>query len=85
MMTKTKPNSIIDPDTLAKIDSMIEKLADRSYCCTNCGYNSKHPGHIREHVEKHIEGLEYPCNFCSKVMKSSHSFREHTRHCSPMK
>ena len=83
MMTKAKPNSIIEPSTLAKIDSMIEKLADRNYCCTNCGYISKHPGHIREHVEKHIEGLEYPCNFCNKVMKSSHSFREHKRYCSP--
>ena len=84
MMTKAKPNSIIEPSTLAKIESMIEKLTDRNYCCTYCGYISKHPGHIKEHVEKHIEGLEYICSFCNKVKKSSHSFREHKRHCSPM-
>ena len=79
---KSKPNSIIEPATMAKIESMIEKRVDGNYC-TNCGYTSKHPGHMREHVEKHIEGLEYPCNSGNKIMKSSHSFRDHIRRCCP--
>ena len=79
---KSKPNSIIEPATMAKIESMIEKRVDGNYC-TNCGYTSKHPGHMREHVEKHIEGLEYPCNSCTKILKSSGSLRDHIRRYCP--
>ena len=79
-LQKPKLNSIVEPDTMAKIESMIEKQAD-GYFCNNCGYISKNPGHMREHVEKHIEGLEYPCNLCNKIMRSSHSFRDHKRKC----
>ena len=78
---KPKTASIIEPATMEKIESMMEKQVD-GYHCTRCGYTSKNPGHLREHVEKHIEGLEYPCNICNKTLRSSHSFREHKRHCS---
>ena len=82
---KSKLNSIIEPATMAKIESMIEKRVDGNYC-TNCGYTSKHPGHMREHVEKHIEGLEYPCYSCNKIMRSSNTFRTHKiRGCPSLK
>ena len=55
-----------------------EKGAD-GYSCTNCDYTSKKKDHVREHVEKHIDGLEYPCNVCNRVYRSSHSFRDHKR------
>ena len=79
MMTyqhKPKLNSLIEPSTMAKVESMIEKKLD-GYCCTNCGYTSKKKDHMREHVEKHIEGLEYPCDSCDKILRSYHSFRQH--------
>ena len=75
-----KLKQTIDSDTMAKIETMIEKWAD-GYSCTNCGYISKHQSHMREHVEKHIEGLEYPCNACNKVFKSSNSSRVHKSRC----
>ena len=81
MMTydqKPRGNPLIEPDTMAKIESIIEKREGR-YNCTNCGYTSRQIGHMREHVEKHIEGLQYPCNSCNKIMSSSHSFRDHKR------
>ena len=80
---RTKTSSIIEPGTMARIESMIEKHAD-GYSCNNCGYTSKNPGHLREHVEKHIEGLEYPCNSCNKIMRSSHSFRDHIKRFCPI-
>ena len=80
---KLKTTSIIEPATMEKIESMMEKQVD-GYHCTRCGYRSKNSGHLREHVEKHIEGLEYPCNICNRILRSSHSFREHKRHCSSM-
>ena len=78
-----KPNSLIEPATMAKIESMIERRIDGKYC-TICRYTSNHTSHMKEHVEKHIEGLEYPCTLCNKVLRSSLSFREHKRRCPPI-
>ena len=83
---KPKLNSLIEPATMAIIESLIEKRIDGIYCCTNCGYTSKNQGHMREHVEKHIDGLEYPCSACNKIMRSSNSFRAHRiRDCRALK
>ena len=87
MMTyqqKPKLNSLIEPATMARIESMIEKRVD-GYCCTKCVHTSKHLGHMKEHVEKHIEGLEYPCDVCKKIMRSSHSFRDHKKRICPFR
>ena len=83
MPIHTKENSMIEPDTMAQIQSMIEKRTD-GYFCTNCGHRSKQKGHMREHVEKHIDGLEYSCNICCKTFRSSASLRIHivARRCS---
>ena len=73
--------SLIEPDTMAKIETMIEKGV-HGHSCNNCGYTTKQINHMREHVEKHIDGLEYPCNSCNnKVFKSSHSLRTHRSKC----
>ena len=77
---KLKRTSTIDSNTMVRIETMIEKQAD-GYSCMNCGYISKNQGHMREHVEKHIEGLEYPCNLCNKVFRSSVSIRVHKGRC----
>ena len=80
-MIPIKPNSAhIDPDTLAKVDSMIEKRSD-GYSCTQCEYTTRRKHNIKEHVEKHIDGLEYPCNSCDKVLRSSNSLRVHKSRC----
>ena len=70
---KLKQTPTIDSDTIEKIERMIEKRTD-GYSCTNCGHISKHRSHMKEHVEKYIGGLEYPCNSCNKVFRSSNSF-----------
>ena len=75
----------IGSDTTAKIDSNIVKHSD-GFSCTRCEYSSKRKNHMREHVERHIEGLEYPCKFCDKNFKTSnslrnHNYRSHMRHC----
>ena len=87
MMTyqqKPRLDLIIEPATMAKIDSMIEKHVD-GYYCTNCGHISKQLCHMREHVEKHIEGLEFPCNSCNKILRSSNSLRCHKKRSCPFR
>ena len=71
--TKEKRSIVVNPDTMATIESMTQKRAD-GYACTNCDYTSKKKDHMREHVEKHIDGVEYPCNVCNRVYRSSHAF-----------
>ena len=69
----------IDPETRATIDSMIKRQEDGLYTCTECDYTSMISGHMKEHVEKHIQGLEYPCRSCDKVLGSSTGWRKHKR------
>ena len=78
--SKVKHTGYIDPGTMEKIELMIERI-EEEYACTKCEYNSKKKSHMIEHVEKHIKGLEYPCNLCYMVLKSSSSFRVHKRRC----
>ena len=78
--SKVKHTGYIDPGTMEKIELMIERI-EKEYACTKCEYNSKKKSHMIEHVEKHIKGLEYPCNFCYMVLRSSLSFRVHKRRC----
>ena len=83
IQAKTKQTAFIDPDTKAKVDSMLihPGVVDGIglFGCTECEYKSKILGHMREHIEKHIPGLEYPCQSCDKVMTSSTGFRKHKR------
>ena len=73
-----RATTMINPDTMATVESLIEKRVD-GYGCANCDYNSKRMSNVKEHAERHIEGLEYPCNVCNKVYRSSASFRDHKR------
>ena len=76
---KSKHSTLVDPHTMATIETMIDKHIDGGYACTNCDFKAKNKGHVKEHAEKHIEGLEYPCNSCNKVFRSSQSLRDHKR------
>ena len=67
---RKKSYSIIEPDIMARIEMMIQRQPE-GYNCTNCDYTTKNRGHMIEHVEKHTEGLEYPCNVCNKMFRTS--------------
>ena len=68
----------IDKDVARIVDEMIVKQ-DSFWTCTVCQFKSMNRSHLKEHVETHIEGLEYPCNNCGKIMRSSATYRVHLR------
>ena len=55
-----------------KIELLIEKI-DKLHHCKSCDYSSGTRSHVKEHVERHIEGLSYSCQFCSKTHRSRNS------------
>ena len=59
-----------------KIQQLLEKR-DGRHCCTVCDYSSLQRTHVKEHVELHIEGLYYPCQFCDKTFRSKNVSRRH--------
>ena len=72
----------IPEETLKKMDSLFVKFKrGEHYTCKMCQFNSKYKGHMREHVETHIEGPRYPCNLCGKTMRGSAVLRKHFEKC----
>ena len=74
---KRKTAPLVDPATMATIESMIEQRVG-GFSCIKCGYTSKRISNVKDHIErKHIEGMEYPCTSCDKVFRSSNAIRIH--------
>ena len=75
---KTKTTKVhIDEETFRKRDTLFGKRDHGFWTCNVCSFTSPNRGVLREHVEKHIEGLEFPCDHCGKIMRSSMSLRKH--------
>ena len=52
-----------------------------SWDCLKCEYTVKHRGHLKEHVQKHIEGYTFNCETCTRTFSSKNLLRHHTRRC----
>ena len=42
---------------------------DDYFKCTVCGRMSKDSSNMRKHVETHIEGLSFECDFCNNIFR----------------
>ena len=58
---------------------MIEKLPDGTYQCKTCGKVciSRNKTSLKDHVETHIDGLSFPCQYCGKVFRSRKNLTTH--------
>ena len=75
---KVKP--IIPEEVVRQVETLYTKLDIHGvFACQKCSYTSTQRSHLKEHVEKHIEGLKYPCSLCGKISSSSLSLRGHLR------
>ena len=60
----------IPEELLKRIDGLFGRFKrGEPYTCKICPFHSKHRGHMREHVETHLEGPRYPCNLCGKTFR----------------
>ena len=66
----------VSEETARKVETMIKKQ-DGIWTCLVCDHKSSKNCHLKEHVETHIEGLQYPCNYCGKVLTTRKAARRH--------
>ena len=65
-----------------KVDEYIETCEDGSMKCSFCGKvdnckKSNGKQNLRNHVETHIEGISYQCQFCEMTFRSRNSYGAH--------
>ena len=64
-----------------KIRENLTKIPGKGYECILCQKLCKDFSHAKEHVETHMEGLSFPCQFCEKTFRSRHALRRHFSKC----
>ena len=71
--------------TTEEIDAKIKELyhkEDGAWRCKACDYSTSNTsGHMKMHIETHLDGLSYTCPSCSKEFRSRNLLRRHP--CSP--
>ena len=71
---------VVSLTDMAEVDEKIQQLMetrDGIFHCKACVYSSRQSTHMKEHVERHIDGLSYPCQFCDKTFRYKNSLRKH--------
>ena len=71
---------VVSVTDMAEVDEKTEQLMEKIdgiFHCKACVYTSRNRIHMKEHVERHIDGLSYPCQFCDKTFRSRNSLRRH--------
>ena len=61
-----------------QLSEFIVRGEDGVYSCGYCGKAGTHLGHLKNHVETHMEGLSFPCQSCDKTFRSRHSLATHS-------
>ena len=59
-----------------KIKEMIEKN-EGLWQCKVCDLTLKHKGHMKSHVETHMEGVTHTCHICHKSYSTRNSLQQH--------
>ena len=69
-----------DFQSIEELDSYIEsqiESTEKGHKCIKCSKIFRHKAHIKGHIETHINGLSFSCDFCEKIMFSRTSVRDH--------
>ena len=68
--------SITPEDMEINIDNLYHKT-DGVWACKTCGFTNVRRSNIKRHVEIHIDGLLYTCDFCHKEFRSKNVLDNH--------
>jgi len=82
VLEEKKPEYQAEKETnlIDAYDLELEKLIIKNegiWKCTKCEKSSKLKGNIKNHAEKHINGVLHSCHFCNKLSKSRHGLKAH--------
>ena len=78
-VTKFDVGSMTPEEIEVKRKELYQK-DDGVWRCLACDYITSHnSGHIKRHIETHLDGLSYTCNLCNKEFRSKHSLDDHKR------
>ena len=79
-IAKFEVGSMTPKEIEMKIKELYQKV-DGVWKCLACDYTSSrsYSGHMRRHIETHLDGLSYPCNMCTKEFRSKPSLYEHNK------
>ena len=72
--------NVDDPQSIDELDSKIKQLilkTGEGYECLACEKISRNFFNMKEHVETHIKGLSFTCNFCGNKFRTRSSLRSH--------
>ena len=61
-----------------KMQELYQKI-DGRWSCLKCNYTTSQKGHMKYHIEIHLEGLSYNCSLCNKEFRSGHKLDQHKR------
>ena len=85
-ITKAHDDIRIDATSMTpdEVKVEIEKLYNKTdgvWICLTCGYTDVKRFNLKRHVELHIDGLSYKCNFCPKEFRSKNLLDKHRIEC----
>ena len=60
-----------------QINQYLEKCQDGLYRCTLCGKTGNRSRNLKNHIETHIESLEFPCDKCGQTFRSRNALNQH--------
>ena len=73
---------VVSLTDMSEVDEKIQQLMEKRdgiFHCKACDYRSNQSHHMKEHIERHIDGLSYPCHFCDKTYRFSNTLRKHIK------
>ena len=60
-------------------DNLVKDTEKGVWKCNHCGFTGKLRNRVRLHIETHVTGLVFECNFCGKKFKTRSTLANHKR------
>ena len=75
-----KKEENIEMNTMSELNVQIREMIEKSdgvWNCKICGETNHNNGNMRDHAERHMEGMSHACHICNKSYPTRKSLRDH--------